>query len=244
MRIIITRPIDDSRAMARDLEVAGHDVIIAPLMHVEFLPLEGLGGPIIQALVATSRNAIRALMNDANGASLTDLPLFAVGRGTADAAHTFGFHGIIEGPGTAEGLAGAIVANANPAGGRLVQIAGEHLAFDLRVALLEHRFNLEVITGYRTVGAKRLPENARTAIANHEADAVILMSPRSASIYVAAVAADDLLNGSVLPKYLCLSEAVAAPLREAGLNAVDIAKKPNGQEMLALVNRIAAQSGP
>ncbi len=60
-----------------------------------------------QALIVTSRNALRALSAHRHLDKARKLPLFAVGEATAAAARELGFAEVTPGPGTGAGLAGA-----------------------------------------------------------------------------------------------------------------------------------------
>src|SRR5690606_19280302 len=98
MRLIVTRPEPDATAMRTALEAAGHAVSVEPLMRV--VPVEGppiaLSG--VQAIVATSRNALRMVGDRLDMPAAANLPLVAVGKGTAALAKEAGFQEVIEGP--------------------------------------------------------------------------------------------------------------------------------------------------
>ena len=87
MRLLITRPQPDADELAAELERRGHRCLVAPLMTivptVSDLPLGG-----VQALLLTSRNGVRAL---AAASARRDVPVLAVGPGTAAAAEDAGF---------------------------------------------------------------------------------------------------------------------------------------------------------
>src|SRR5512143_4360496 len=89
MRLVVTRPQDDSERTAATLRARGHDVLVAPLLRVAPVAADisgGWGGVII-----TSANAPGAIAGNAARAALVKLPLFAVGRRSADAARLAGF---------------------------------------------------------------------------------------------------------------------------------------------------------
>ncbi|MDX2290001.1 MAG: uroporphyrinogen-III synthase [Hyphomicrobiaceae bacterium] len=244
MRILVTRPEPDAQETARRLEALGHEAIVSPLLTVELLPIADVApGGIVQAVIATSRNAARALAVSPVVASLAHLPAFAVGQATADALHALGFHGVVEGPGTASGLAGVVAANAAPEAGRLVHFAGETMAFDLQSALETRGFRVETILAYRTHRAAALTAEAQQAIAAGHIDAVILMSPATARRF------GELAGGLVAAAHaplLCvaISTATAEALPQGGPFETIVSTAPNLEEILALVNRMAALSRP
>jgi uroporphyrinogen-III synthase len=92
VRIIVTRPAEDAAPIAALLEAAGHKVLLAPLLAVEFLPPPPLPSPGTgdwpwhkspDAIVATSRHAVTALAAHPLARSLQPLTLYAVAGPTA-----------------------------------------------------------------------------------------------------------------------------------------------------------------
>ena len=83
MRILLTRPESEIARFATQLEAQGVEPIAAPLLRIE--PVVTLP-PVpehVQALLFTSANGVRAY---ADLAAARDLPVFAVGDATAEAA--------------------------------------------------------------------------------------------------------------------------------------------------------------
>ena len=61
MRLLVTRPEPDAGREAEALAARGHEAVLAPLLKIEFtrdVPLDFAG---VQALIVTSRNALRAM---------------------------------------------------------------------------------------------------------------------------------------------------------------------------------------
>ena len=131
MRLLVTRPEPDALKLRAVLEEHGHEATVEPLLHVSFelgndFDLDG-----VQALIATSRYALRALKSHPLRALARKLPLFAVGRATAAEARAQGFETVVTGAGTAEELVAHIVSIAEPSAGLLLYLAGDQLTGDL-----------------------------------------------------------------------------------------------------------------
>ena len=131
MHLWVTRPIEDAGALRAQLIAQGHEVTLEPLLRIEYFDDEPIELDDAQALIATSKNALRALAGRPEEDACKSMPLFAVGRGTAQAAKAMGFETIIEGPSSAAALVGLIV---NPAS--VNEVALVHLAAE-RALLLE-----------------------------------------------------------------------------------------------------------
>jgi uroporphyrinogen-III synthase len=241
MRLLVTRPEPDASREAETLAARGHEVVLAPLLAVEFYgdaPLELEGA---QGLVVTSRNALRALVSRRELGQALKLPLFAVGEATARAARELGFARVATGPGTGAALAELISGELKPDRGPLVHLAGETLAFDLKSALERQRFTVRQPVLYRAVPARALPAEALSLLKAGKLDGVILMSPRTAKTFAGLVTRHSLVTqGKSLVCY-CLSEAVAEAVASLGLE-VRVAAHPREEDVLALLDSEAASS--
>ena len=241
MRILVTRPEPDGSQKAATLAARGHEVVLAPLLTIEFIgdvPLQLDGA---QALIATSRNALRALARNKERDAALKLPLFAVGEGTARLAQELGFADVTLGLGTGSELAALIAGELRPEDGSLVHLAGETLAFDLKGALEERGFAVRQPVLYRAEAVESLPAEAAKLLGSGGFEGVILMSPRTAQIFVALARS---LRTATQAKRLvcyCLSKAVAEEAAAHGF-ATRVPARPREEEVLALVDSAAASS--
>ncbi len=135
MHVLITRPEPDAAALRAQLEALGHEVTVEPLLKIEQLPIAATALDGMAAVIVTSRNGLRALAESAAIEVARELPLIAVGPGTAQLAREIGFAHVIEGPGTASDLVPLIVETSSSLPGTLAHVRGEDVAFDLHGAL-------------------------------------------------------------------------------------------------------------
>src|SRR3954469_10311175 len=91
MRLLVTRPEPDNARTAAALRANGHEVMLAPLLHIEAVTNVDLGAPPWAAILLTSANGARAIADHPRRAELIALPVLAVGRSSADAARAAGF---------------------------------------------------------------------------------------------------------------------------------------------------------
>lgn len=238
MRLLVTRPEPDAGREAEALAARGHEAVLAPLLKIEFtrdVPLDFAG---VQALIVTSRNALRARreLPDAR-----KLPLFAVGEATARAARDIGFANVTTGPGTAEELAELIAATLEPKHGPLVHLAGETLAFDLKSRLEAKGFTLRQPVLYRARPAEQLPAQALSLLKSGKVDGAILLSPLTARTFALLIDKHGVVTQGRRLVCYCLSQAVAEVLSLLGFE-VRVAARPREEEVLALVDSEAASS--
>jgi len=241
MRVLVTRPEFDAVREAEVLAARGHDPVLAPLLAIEFLPGVPLDLDGAQALIVTSRNALRALAaHDALEQAL-GLPLFAVGEATARAARQLGFSEVIIGPGTGAGLIPLIRRELHPEKGALVHVAAEVVAFDLEPVLEEEGFTFRRTVLYRSHPAEALPAETVAGLASGEISGVILLSPRTAKTFAALAEQYDVVTQAKGLVCYCLSQAVAEAVTPLGL-AVRVPALPREEDVLALLDSDASSS--
>lgn len=241
MHLLVTRPEPDARELRARLEALGHRVTIEPLLRIELVP-DAIDLKGAQALIATSRNGLKALAESAVLPEALKLPIFTVGPATATLARSLGFARVTSGPASARELAPVIAALADPSAGPLLHLAGDVLATDLGAALQTAGFAVRQEIVYRSVPAHELSATTVEALSRGDIDAVILLSPRTAEIYAELIARNGLEHAARRLAHYCLSANVAAGLASLAPDEVAIAVQPNSEEMLALIARKAAQS--
>ncbi len=257
MHILLTRPDADVEPLKSRIEQLGHRVSLAPLLTIELQDIASTALQGASAIVATSRNGLRALAASPALSAALHLPLFAVGSGTAAYARDLGFVNILPGAGTAADLVPIIAADPAAKAGPLIHLAGDHLAFDLAGALAQLGIRLTALPAYRSVAAETFAPGIAAGLQAKAFDAVILMSPRTAATWVGLTQKPSFAPTLTAMTHICLSDAVAAevrakspqkclasPLTSPNAARIEVAAKPNMEEILALVSRLAAQSKP
>ena len=235
MRVLITRPLEDSRRVADALEADGIACLIWPLTRI--VPTmtalrvpQGVGG-----LLFTSANGVRAF---ATLSGRRDLPALCVGARTAEAARGAGFGSVLSAEGDAQALAGL----AGRSGIRaFLHPRGRDAAGDLkgRLAGTGQRVTEAVVYEARETGPPAAPVAA--ALARGAVDLVTAWSRRNAEILARRLPeAGAALGGT---DALAISPAAAGPLAGAGFRRVAVAERPDGAAMLAAIRAAARRGG-
>lgn len=232
MRLLITRPHEDAVAIADILRARGHVPIIAPLMAVQVregpeLTLEG-----VQAVLATSANGVRAV---AHRTTRRDLPVYAVGPQTAEAARAAGFKPVYSAEGDSAALVEFVAERVDAAKGQLFHAAGAETAGRLRQALQARGFTVETTVLYDAVPVAALPENAVTTLQDGTLGGVLLFSPRSAKTFATLTTDAQLAPACERLDAFCISAATAAALTPLTFARVSVAGGPNQDAILALI---------
>jgi uroporphyrinogen-III synthase len=233
MRLLITRPRDDSDALAEILHARGHVPIVAPLMEVRFHEGPPLALDGVQAVLASSANGVRAL---ALRTPRREVTLFAVGPQTAQAARAHGFADVIDADGDAQALAEKVASACDPAAGALLHAAGAETAGRLRQTLQARGFHVESMVLYEAAPVASLPAIAAEALKAGTLDAVMLFSPRSARIFAGLADAAACADACARLQAFCISPATAAALSPLTFARVAVAGIPNQDAILALLS--------
>lgn len=218
LRVALTRAEPEASRTAERVRTRGAEAIVAPLLTI--VPCgydtstEGA-----QAIIFTSTNGVRAFP-DARGAR--DRIVLTVGDATAEAAREAGFNDVRSADGDVAALAALAKAALDPAKGKLVHIAGDHVAGDLGGELRAAGFTVERRLAYASVAAATLPDALKQPL-----DIVLFHSARAAETFVALGApnAKGLTAG-------CLSATVAEAAGKTSWNRVVIAPRPREDDLL------------
>lgn len=229
MRLLVTRPPEDAARFVAALRAGGHTAVVAPLLEIAVrATAPDLAG--VQALLFTSANGVRAF---AANSARRDLPVFAVGDRTAELARETGFRDVRSAAGDVAALAALAAAQAEPAAGALLHVAGSKRAGDLAGALEDAGFAVRRAVLYDARPVAALPEAARRALAQGALDGVGFFSPRTAESFVRLVRAAGLSHATEGLTAVCLSPAVAEAARDLTWRDVRVARTPTQEALLA-----------
>lgn len=205
-----TRPGADETA-AR-LRALGFEPVVEPVLETRRLT-PALSANGVDALAFTSRNGVDAF------AALDprrDLPVFAVGGATAEAARAAGFSDVESAEGDVRAL-GALLVRRRP--GRILHPTAREPAGDLAAE-----------AAGVPVSALAVYETAERVWSAPACDAVLLHSPKAARALAAGLDPAGLDAALV-----CLSEAVARPLRDRGFREIVVSPFPDETALLKLL---------
>jgi uroporphyrinogen-III synthase len=215
-RVWITRAKPGADATAARVRAMGIEPFVAPLLEVRTvqgppIDLSGIG-----ALAFTSANGVEAFASRCNERGL---PVFTVGSATAAAARERGFEQVVSADGDVNALAELIEGHRNRIRGTVLHPAAAETIGELPA----HK-----LVVYETVPATLAPD-LKQRLASM--DAVLLHSPSAARLLA------DFLARNPAPnlRLICLSQAVASPLRGTQAREIIAAALPNEEALLNLL---------
>lgn len=234
MRLLLTRPAEDSAALAAELERRGHETVVEPMLTIRPLPDAGLDLDGAQAVLLTSANGARALSGRSVGRNIS---LYAVGDATARAARDAGFNRVASAGGDVEDLAALVIARADPAAGRLVHVAGSAVAGDLAGRLAAAGFTIERAVLYRAEPATELSAACRDNLRAGRLDGALFFSPRSARAFARLARQAGCEAACRRITGIFLSDAVAAA-GDLPWRARRIAAQPTQAALIAAIDEL------
>ena len=242
---LITRPIADSQAFASELNrLFGNHLspLICPMTEIIFedlAPLLRQCPPNAQAFIATSANALRALDSidsiDTKTQLLSkDMPFFAIGAHTAQAASAFGFRQVMVADGDLSSLTALIEERCAPHLGSLIYFSGRERQGD--IAQLLTGFSIHHAETYRAPALKALPSDIIKAFEARVIKGVSFFSTRAAMIFRNLVKGRGFDLSSVLG--FCLSQEIAFQLKSIDFFDIKISAHKEKQSMLDLIGDV------
>lgn len=215
-RVLVLRPEPGASATVRRARERALDAIAVPLFEIEALDWEAPDADSFDGLLLTSANAVTSA-----GDRLPDLPVYAVGETTADAARAAGLSVAAVGDAGVDRLLASIAPDLNLL----------HLCADERRTPAEAPQRITPVPVYRArpvagpdlsiaEGAVVLIHSPRAG--QHFAE----LSPRRGSISIAAIS------------------PAAAEAAGTGWAAIEWAPEPNDDALLALASRLCNKSRP
>lgn len=241
MSILVTRPHPDNEETADNLRARGHVVLLAPVLKFEPVAFHDESEAGYGAVIMTSANAIRAVAPQLRDLGLLELPLFAVGEHTANVARDAGFTEVIVAGGDAASLRDKVMQSARDkllkTKSTLLYLAGADLSRDLGGELGAEGFRVVTQTAYRMAPVKIFPREVCEGFAAHGIEAVLHYSRRSARAFLDAARNEGVEISALAIPQCCLSENVAAVLRDAGASQVLVAATPDENALFETLER-------
>ena len=238
MRVLITRHESAARKLAAELRARGYEPVIEPLLAIVDTGAEiDLGG--VQAILASSVNGIAALSRRIGSGNMPgEIQVLTVGDATAEAARDCGFADVESAGGDASSLAALASARCDPAAGRLLHVAGGHVAGNMAEQLEQAGFTVDRAVLYEAQTPAALGTDTVQRIAAGDIDAVLFYSPRTAETFARLAEGAGLIDACAEMTAVCLSASVAEKAKTIDWLRLHVAESPDGTAMMTALETI------
>lgn len=231
--VLVTRPQPAADELAEKLRREGFEVFLAPM--TEYVDIAAVMPDLhgYQGIVFTSAQAVNLFAQE----NKERVPIvFAVGEATAQAASKAGFHRVYSANGGGDDVAGLIRSKKNDLHiSKILHLCGEDTAQDLQAALSGDGITVDRVPIYKARFMDELPADVGRALAEGDVSTVTLFSARTAANFARLMRQQDLKGVSADLEAVCLSDRVAAEIRELPWRAIRVAKNPHLESVLDIL---------
>ena len=229
MKVLITRPREQSERLAKRISRLGHEPILAPMLRI--LPHSGsVTLPVDSAaLLFTSAHGVQVF---ASSHPERSTPAYTVGDATAAAARAAGFRIVESAGGNANSLLCLIRDRVPAQSGTLIHVRGRDVAADVAEALRQSGYCVHERIIYSAAPARCLPAAAVRAIRSGRLGAALFFSARSAGTFADMLSSED-RAALCSARAIAISQGVAAALASIGFCVVETAVVPSEDAMIA-----------
>ncbi|MDI2090011.1 uroporphyrinogen-III synthase [Commensalibacter oyaizuii] len=233
---MITRPEPGLSETIAQVQALGWQVLSMPIMKIHVMPVMDVNLKATQAIIFTSRQAILPTVQQLSKQykNWQQVPIFTVGDSTALDAQKIGFTNVYSAHKDAKALANLISQSLDFKKGSLffpsAKGQGQGLAQDLR------RFGFDIVHDevYRTQPVGALSAQFIEKLKAKAIHTILFFSSLSAQFFCNLIS-EDLKKYFESIRAIGISSKVIDPLRALQWRDIHIAKDPNTQEMLSLM---------
>jgi uroporphyrinogen-III synthase len=228
--VLITRPEPGAAETAARIAALGYRPIVTPLM--EIYPQRAALPPSgdLQAILATSANAIPALPE-----SHRHLPLYAVGEATASRARTAGFSEVSSADGDSVALAVLVAQSCQRNLGPLLFACGKGQGMAFAADLRTKGFSVVRRVVYAAAPVAALPAAARAELTSGNVTAALFFSADTARHCVRLLQHEQLHETVRTVDALAIGQRAGMALQALPWRRTRVAAQPNQDAMLALL---------
>ena len=209
MHVIITRPIEDSLELIRNLKIINHTITYLPLISVRKISNENINFKDYKGIIFTSANAIKFL-------NINDIPkniyCFCVGEATEKKAKSFGFYNAISAGGNVDALIELIIRTFDKKTGKLIYISSEFISKDLDIELTKKGYLVDRIVNYTSEPVAQIEQNTLEYIKQNKPDVICVYSEKSAINLKDLIGKYSLVDVMTQTNLMCLSKKIASVL--------------------------------
>jgi uroporphyrinogen-III synthase len=209
MHIIITRPIEDSLELIRNLSFKNHVVTHLPLINIKKISNKNINFHNYKGIIFTSANAIKFL--DTENIP-KNIHCFCVGEATEKKAKDFGFYNAISAGGNVDVLIELIIRTFDKNLGRLLYVSSEFISKELDLELKKKGYSVERVVNYTSEPINQIEQNTLDYINKNTPDVIFVYSEKSAINLKDLIKKYSLVDVMVLSNLMCISKKTSKVL--------------------------------
>lgn len=232
MRLLLTRPLQESQAFESLLKGLNIEIAIEPMLEVQMNPnFVWSYAEEIQAFLVTSQNVF---FHPNIKEVPKHIPLYAVGDKTAERAYQSGFSKVICGHQNARSLETLVLQTAKFNKGSIIYLSGDVIRYDFESSFKEKGFIYERFIIYYVTPVSFLTPEVQADIYNQQFSMICFFSPRTAENFIKILSPYTNYKKILA---ICISEAVADKLVHTQWRNIRVASTASNDGMLEQIRK-------
>ncbi len=228
--VLVTRPQPAADEFAEKLRHEGYMAYVAPMMQYAGVAADLSDLAAYQALIFTSVQAVQIF---AGLSPERNQPVLAVGDTTAAAAAKAGFTAVHSAKGNSSDVAALVKAEAPKLNlKKILHLCSADTSDDIGPAVASAGVEVVRRTVYKAELVDSIPDEVLAALQRGAIDVVMVFSTRTAENFVRLMGQKALSGVTSKLEAVCISNAVAATLRELPWRAVRVARQPKLESVM------------
>jgi len=209
MHIVLTRPIEDSLELMRNLKIINHVVTHLPLINIKGISNKNINFDNYKGIIFTSANAIKFL-NTKNIPK--NIHCYCVGEATEKKAKDFGFYNAISAGGKVDTLIELIVRTFDKNFGKLLYISSEFISKELDFELKKKGYSIDRVINYTSEPINQIEQNTLDYIKKNTPDVIFVYSEKSAINLKDLIKKYSLVDVMMQSNLMCISKKTSKVL--------------------------------
>ncbi len=209
MHIVLTRPIEDSLELMRNLKIINHVVTHLPLINIKGISNKNINFDNYKGIIFTSANAIKFL-NTKNIPK--NIHCYCVGETTEKKAKKSGFYNAISAGGNVDALIELIVRTFDKKIGKLLYISSDFVSKELDLELIKKGYSINRIINYTSEPVHQIEQNTLDYIKKNKPDVIYVYSEKSAINLKDLISKYSLVDVMTQTNLMCLSKKISSVL--------------------------------
>lgn len=234
--LVITRPEPGLSETAQRINQLGWQPLLMPVMTIEALPTEFVAIENVQAIIFTSRQAIKPIVQQLSTQNLAykKIPVFTVGDITAKDAQKAGFYNVISADKDAVALASLIKKKLDPQIGILLFPVAKGQGKLLDALLKQAGFTIFLREVYQAKPVQKLSDEFLQALQAKKINSILFFSSETAR-YFLELLPENFQENLKFIQAIGISIKTKVILERVSWRSIEIAAYPKTEEMLCLI---------
>lgn len=237
MKVLLTRPFEDSLISGKKIKKFGIDYEITPLIEIKkidtyskklFLETD------FDLLIFTSRNSVKLF----DHSKYKNKPTIVIGEGTYNELLKIKSNGIYNGGGNSKNIQKIFLEKFSNNVKNILHPCAENVNVELEYFFKRKEIHYKKLPIYKVIKTNRLYQKFKSFFLSNN-QIIILFSPLTAESLVESVKKMKLEKYCLNKKVLVMSERVKTSLKGLAFSEIIVSQKPNESDLISTISKLS-----